>query len=119
MRTVYFFTSPMCGACEDWKPTVDAFVNSSLTRCFAIRCNPNLKEYKFDKWRVKYTPSAMVMEGGKMLRYVEGQLLTPGELEAFVFADEWKPANRTKRTTAVIPTTPAPEDYDAEFEEDE
>lgn len=120
MRTVYFFTSPMCGACEEWKPTVEAFILSNSARCFAIRCNPNLKAYEFGKWKVKYTPSAMVMEGGTMLRYIEGQLLTAAELEAFVFADEWKPHARAKRTTAIIPSSPATDDdYDADFDEDE
>ena len=87
MRTVYFFTSPMCGVCEEWKPVIDAFIAKRGSECFTLRCNPNLRPYAFGDWKVKYTPSAMVQELGQMLRHVEGKLLSLEELEEFVFGD--------------------------------
>lgn len=96
MRTIAFFTSPLCGACEEWKPIVEAFASKLAGRAFVLRLNPNLRAYEYlkddgSKWKVKYTPSAMVMENGKMIRYVEGRLLTEAELEEFVFSDTWAP----------------------------
>lgn len=95
MKTVAFFTSPLCGACEEWKPTVEAFAGKLAGRAFVLRLNPNLRAYEYpkddgSKWKVKYTPSAAVLENGKLLRYVEGRLLNESELEDFVFNDEWQ-----------------------------
>jgi hypothetical protein len=116
VRTVYFFTSPMCAACSDWKPTIDEFVGKNTMRCIVLRLNPNLKDYEFEKWRVKYTPSAAVLENGVLLRYVEGELLTAEELESFVFGLTWKSAARAKRVSPVVAVSP--DDDGDEFEED-
>lgn len=107
MRTVYFFTSPTCGACEEWKPTVDAFVQANLNRMIVLRCNPNLREYKLSGWKVKYTPSVAVMENGQLLRKAEGQLMDAAELEAFVFGATWKPASK-KGASKVDESKPRP-----------
>lgn len=87
MRTVYFFVSPSCGACEEWKPTVEAFIAKNLGKVIALRCNPNLREYVFGRWTVKYTPSVAVQERGQILRYAEGKLMSEAELEEFVFGE--------------------------------
>ncbi len=85
MRTIYFFTSPSCAACEEWKPTIDDFIKRNLGKIIVIRCNPNLREYTFGKWRVRYTPSAAVTEGGALLRKAEGLLMSLDELGSFAF----------------------------------
>lgn len=118
MKTIAFFTSPLCGACEEWKPTVEAFASKLAGRAFVLRLNPNLRAYEYlkddgSKWKVKYTPSAMVTENGKLLRYIEGRLLDEGELEDFVFNDEWKPPWNAKHGASEV------EEGDDEEEEDE
>lgn len=92
MRTIYFFTSPSCGSCEEWKPVIEEFIANNLGKCIPIRLNPNFREYEYRRsdgrtWTVKYTPSVMVQENGKLLRYAEGKLMTLAELEAFAFDD--------------------------------
>ncbi len=125
MRTVYFFVSPMCGACEEWKPTINDFIAKNAMRAIFLRLNPNLKAYEFDKWKVKYTPAAAVLENGQLLRYVEGQLLDATELEAFVFGLTWKSAVRAKRKQTALEDLddlePGPDDEqtDEDDEEDE
>lgn len=104
MRTVYFFVSPSCGACEEWKPVVDAFITKHLGKVLALRCNPNFRDYTFGRWSVKYTPSVAVQESGHLLRYAEGRLMTLEELEDFVFSD---------------PAEPEPADEEEEEEEEE
>lgn len=119
MRTVYFFTSPMCAACEEWKPTINDFIAKNSMRCISLRLNPNLKAYEFEKWKVKYTPSAAVLENGVLLRYVEGELLTADELEAFVFGLTWKPtrAKRIRASPSVVGSEVGDDSEDVEEDE--
>lgn len=98
MRTVYFFTSPLCGACEEWKPTIEEFVAKNGTRCIVLRCNPNLRNYVLGQWEVRYTPSVAVQEGRQLLRFAEGQPMGLADLEKFVFDDE-EPAAPAEEAT--------------------
>lgn len=88
MRTVYFFTSPHCGACEAFKPAIEDFTAKHGGEVIVLRCNPMLKEYEFGRWRVKYTPTVVVTERGHLVGKVEGRGMTVRELEQFVFKGE-------------------------------
>lgn len=102
MRTIYFFTSPLCGACQEWKESINAFIAAHGHECFVLHLNPNLKAYQYGDWKVQFTPSAMVQENGQVLRVVEGKLLTADELAQFVLGETWEePRNKRSRARPV------------------
>lgn len=84
MRILYVFASPSCETCREAEPYLHALQKETMGTPPIVKINPNLYDWRVGGFHPRYTPSYAIVELGRLVGAVEGQLLTLEQLRTFI-----------------------------------